>query len=138
MAAVSLVAEIGRFNRFRNPRQLMAYLGLVPREYSSGQTVRRGRMTKAGNSHARRIVVESAWSYRYPPAVKGSLAKRLAGLDGDIQMISWKAQMRLHGKYKQLVARGKQKNVAVAAVARELVGFIWAVACRVENEQQGV
>jgi len=116
----------------------MAYLGLVPREYSSGQTVRRGRMTKAGNSHARRIVVESAWSYRYPPAVKGSLAKRLAGLDGDIQMISWKAQMRLHGKYKQLVARGKQKNVAVAAVARELVGFIWAVACRVENEQQGV
>lgn len=138
LAAVSLVAEIGRFNRFRSPRQLMAYLGLVPREYSSGQTVRRGRMTKAGNRHARRIVVESAWSYRYPPAVKGSLAKRLTGLNADIQMISWKAQTRLHGKYKRLVGRGKQKNVAVAAVAREFVGFVWAVACLVENEQQSV
>lgn len=136
LTAVSLVAEIGRFNRFRSPRQLMAYLGLVPREYSSEQTVRRGRVTKAGNSHARRLIVEAAWSYRYQPAVKGDLAKRLKGMDADIQMMSWKTQTRLHSKCKRLIGRGKQKNVAIAAVARELVGFVWAVACRIENGQQ--
>lgn len=136
LTAVCLVAEIGRFHRFRNPRQLMAYLGLVPREYSSGQTVRRGKMTKAGNGHARRLMVEAAWSYRHQPGVKGALAKRLEGMDADIQMISWKAQTRLYGKYRRLVARGKQKNVAIAAVAREFVGFVWAVACLAESGQQ--
>ncbi len=133
ITAVSLAAEIGSFSRFRSPMQLMAYLGLVPREYSSGQLVRRGRLTKAGNAHARRLLVEAAWSYRYRPAIKGELAERIAETDAEVQSISWKAQNRLHNKYRKLVSRGKNKNVAIAAVARELAGFVWAVACHVEK-----
>ncbi|MDQ6423667.1 transposase, partial [Paenibacillus sp. LHD-117] len=129
LTAITIAAEIGTFERFRSPAQLMAYLGLVPREYSSGQTTRRGSMTKAGNSHLRRTLVESAWSYRHRPAVKGELAKRLEGLPAAVQLLSWKAQERLHTKYRRLVfGKSKHKNVAIGAVARELVGFIWAVA----------
>lgn len=132
VTAVSLVAEIGSFRRFRSPMQLMAYLGLVPREYSSGQSVRRGKLTKTGNRHARRLLVEAAWGYRHKPAVRGEIAKRQEELSPQIQLISWKAQERLHTKYRKLVQRGKAKNLAVAAVARELCGFVWAVACEVE------
>jgi transposase len=129
LTAATMVAEIGDFERFRSPKQLMAYLGLVPKEYSSGGTVRRGRMTKAGNKHMRRVVVEAAWSYRHRPAIKGELAKRLEGQSAEVQAISLKAQHRLHKKYMKLVlGKGKPKNVAISAVARELVGFIWAVA----------
>jgi len=129
ITAITIAAEIGSFERFRSPAQLMAYLGLVPREYSSGQTTRRGSMTKAGNGHLRRTLVESAWSYRHRPAVKGDLAKRLEGLPAEVQLLSWKAQERLHNKYRRLVfGKSKHKNVAIGAVARELVGFIWAVA----------
>jgi transposase len=136
LTAITIAAEIGTFARFRSPAQLMAYLGLVPREYSSGQSTRRGSMTKAGNSHLRRTLVESAWSYRHRPAVKGELANRLEGLPPDVQLLSWKAQERLHMKYRHLVfGKSKPKNVAIGAVARELVGFIWAVARIAEQPQ---
>jgi transposase len=129
LTAITIAAEIGTFARFRSPAHLMAYLGLVPREYSSGQSTRRGSMTKAGNNHLRRTLVESAWSYRHRPAVKGDLANRLEGLPAAVQLLSWKAQERLHMKYRRLVfGKSKHKNVAIGAVARELVGFIWAVA----------
>jgi len=116
LTAITLVAEIGTFSRFRSPAQLMAYLGLVSREYSTGLSTRRGSMTKTGNGRARRAVVESAWSYRYRPAVKGDLAERLEGMPAEVQRISWKAQERLHGKYRRLVyAKNKHKNVAIGA-----------------------
>jgi transposase len=134
LTAITVAAEIGSFARFRSPAQLMAYLGLVPREYSSGIRTKRGAMTKAGNSRLRRALVESAWSYRYRPAVKGDLAKRLEGLPADVQLLSWKAQERLHQKYRYLIlGKNKHKNVAIGAVARELTGFIWAVARTVEQ-----
>jgi len=134
LTAITLAAEIGTFARFRSPAQLMAYLGLVPREYSTGLSTRRGSMTKAGNGRLRRTLVESAWSYRHRPAVKGDLAKRLDGMPADVQLLSWKAQERLHYKYRHLVfGKNKHKNVAVGAVARELIGFIWAVARTVEQ-----
>lgn len=134
LTAVTVVTEIGTFSRFHSPASLMAYLGLVPREYSTGLSTRRGSMTKAGNGRVRRAIVESGWSYRHRPAVKGKLAERLEGLPAEIQMISWKAQKRLHEKYRHLVyEKNKQKNVAVGAVARELVGFMWAIAQIVEH-----
>jgi transposase len=134
ITAITIAAEIGSFARFRSPVQLMAYLGLVPREHSSGLSTRRGSMTKAGNSHLRRALVESACSYRHRPAVKGDLAERLKGLPADVQLLSWKAQERLHKKYRHLVfGKNKHKNVAIGAVARELTGFIWAVARTVEQ-----
>lgn len=134
ITAVTIAAEIGTFARFKSPAQLMAYLGLVPSEYSTGQSVRRGGMTKAGNRRLRRAIIEAAWSYRYRPAVKGELAKRIDGLPGDVQLISWKAQERLHARYKYLIYyKNKHKNVAIGAIARELTGFIWAVARTVEE-----
>lgn len=133
LTAVTLAAEIGSFARFRSPAQLMAYLGLVPREHSSGARTQRGSLTKAGNGRLRRTLIESSWSYRHRPAIKGDLARRLEGLPADIQLISWKAQERLHGKFRRLVyGLNKHKNVAVTAVARELTGFIWAVARTLE------
>ncbi|MGG4035835.1 IS110 family transposase [Paenibacillus cisolokensis] len=133
LSAVTFVAEIGSFARFRSPAQLMAYLGLVPREHSSGARTKRGSLTKAGNGRLRRVLVESAWSYRHRPAIKGDLARRLDGMPADVQLISWKAQERLHKKYRRLVfGLNKHKNVAVGAVARELSGFIWAVARTLE------
>lgn len=134
LTAITIAAEIGSFARFRSPAQLMAYLGLVPRESSTGLSTRRGSMTKAGNNHLRRALIESAWSYRYRPAIKGELMKRLDGLPADVQLLSWKAQERLHKKYRHLVfGKNKHKNVAIGAVARELTGFIWAVARTVEQ-----
>lgn len=133
LTAITIAAEMGSFARFRSPAQLMAYLGLVPREHSSGESTRRGSMTKTGNGRLRRSLMESAWSYRHRPAIKGDLAKRLDGLPAEVQLISWKAQERLHQKYRKLVfGKGKHKNVAIGAVARELTGFIWAVARTVE------
>lgn len=133
ITSASLVAEIGSFERFASPRQLMAYAGLVPSESSSGDRRRKGEITKTGNSHVRRLLIESAWSYRYQPAVKGQLKKRLAGLPPESQAISWKAQHRLHKKYYRLVSRGKEKGKAVTAVARELAGFVWAMTREVET-----
>jgi len=129
--AVTLVAELGDLTRFDNPRQLMNYLGLIPSEYSSGERRRQGTITKAGNSHARRVLVEGAWAYRYPATVSRHLQLRLEQLPKPIQDVSWKAQVRLCQRYRQLMARGKHANQVVVAIARELVGFLWAIAKQV-------
>lgn len=136
ITASSLVAEIGSFKRFKSPKQLMAYCGLVPSESSSGEVRRQGKITKTGNPHVRRLLIEAAWSYRYQPGVKGRLKKRLDGQKGSVQTISWKAQQRLHKKYYRLLARGKSSNTAITAVARELAGFVWAIANEVEDPTQ--
>jgi transposase len=127
LSALILLAEIVDFRRFRRPRELMAYLGLVPSEYSSGDRQARGALTKTGNTHARRILVEAAWHYRHRPSLRGRLARRSHGQPAEVVHHAWRAQQRLHRRYRHLVGRGKRPPVAVAAVARELVGFLWAV-----------
>jgi transposase len=125
--AVTLVAELGDLTRFDNPRQLMKFLGLIPSAYSPGERRRQGSITKAGNSHARRVLVEGAWAYRYPAKVSRHVQLRLEQQPKAIQDISWKAQVRLCKRYRRLVARGKHANQVVVAIARELVGFMWAI-----------
>lgn len=128
LAAVTTVAEVGDLRRFQNPNELMAFLGLVPSQHSSGNKIKHGAMTKTGNSHARRILVESAWTYRLPARLTKYLLKRQEGLSKSIREIAWKAQLRLCSRYRRLLAKNKPKQVVVAAIARELVGFIWAIA----------
>jgi transposase len=128
VSAVVLTAEVGDYRRFASPRQLMAYLGLVPSEYSSGQTRRQGRITRTGNTHVRRILVEAAWSYRYRPRLTKVIATRQEGVSAPVRAIAWKAQQRLHRRYVRLLSRGKSKQQVVTAVARELAGFVWAIA----------
>jgi transposase len=131
--AVTIVAELGSLSRFNNPRQLMGYSGLVSSEFSTGNRVQRGRITKTGNAHLRRVIGEAAWAYQHRPWVGGALLKRQQGLDQEIKDIAWKAQGRLHTRYKKLSARGKNKNQVVTAIGRELLGFIWAIAVRTET-----
>jgi transposase len=126
--AVTLVADIGDLTRFDPPRELMQFLGLIPSEYSSGERRQQGSITKAGNTHARRALVEGAWAYRSPAKVSRHLQLRLEKQPKMIQDISWKAQGRRCKRYRQLVARGKHANVVTVAMARELVGFMWAIA----------
>jgi transposase len=123
-----VVAEVGDFRRFTDARQLMAYLGLVPSEHSSGSTVRRGGITKAGNALARRVLIEDAWTYRMSAPVSRKLYDRLEPLSAAIRDIAWKAQVRLCARYRRLAAIGKPKVVVTTAIAREMVGFIWAIA----------
>lgn len=132
VAAVTIVSEIGDFNRFDNPRQLMAYLGLVPSEHSTGDSVRRGGITKAGNAIARRILVECAWQYRHPARVSSPKQMKHATLPKPVVDIAWKAQSRLCARYRTLTGKGKKANVAVTAIARELAAFIWAIAREVQ------
>src|SRR3954463_10841144 len=134
VVAVTVVAEVGDFRRFTNARQLMAYLGLVPSEHSSGSTVRRAGITKAGNALARRVLIEGAWTYRMPARVSRKLHDRLQPLPDNVRDIAWKAQTRLCGRYRHLVAAGKAKVVVTTAIAREMVGFIWAIARQVQPE----
>jgi transposase len=131
IVAVTTVAEIGDLTRFDNPRELMKFLGLIPSEYSSGERRRQGSITKAGNTHTRRALVEGAWAYRYPAKVSRHLQLRLETQPKAIQDISWKAQLRLCKRYRRLMARGKHPNQVVVAIARELVGFMWAMAKQV-------
>ncbi|UYY96788.1 IS110 family transposase [Peribacillus frigoritolerans] len=138
ITAVTLVAEIGQFSRFSNPRQLMSYAGLVPKEYSSGSSRWQGSITKTGNSQIRRSIVEVCWSYRHRLSLKGELLKRQEGQDPEAKRIAWKAQHRLHMKYHRISAKGKGGKVAVVAVARELLGFIWAIGCAIEDKQVSV
>jgi transposase len=126
--AVTLVAELGDLARFDKPSQLMRYLGLTPSEYSTGDHRRQGAITKTGNAHARRALIEGAWAYRYPAKVSRHLQLRLEKLPKPIQDISWKAQVRLCKRYRQLLARGKHVNRVVVAIARELSAFMWAIA----------
>ncbi len=126
LAAMVLLVEIGDFQRFTSPRALMAYLGLVPSEASSGAQTQRGSITKAGNTHARRILVEACWHYRHPPRVGRALAQRSQGQPPGVRAQAWQAQQRLYRRYRHLVGHGKRPPVAVVALARELVGFVWA------------
>jgi transposase len=128
VAAATLAAELGDITRFANPRQLMAYLGLVPSEHSSGGTRRQGAITKAGNGSARRMLIEAAWSYRFPARISRELLLRQEGLAKPIRDAAWKAQERLCGRYRKLARAGKPPNVVTAAIARELAGFVWAIA----------
>ena len=128
VVAVTIVAEVGDFRRFTNARQLMAYLGLVPSEHSSGSSVRRGGITRAGNSLARRVLIEGAWTYRMPARVSRKIHDRLEPLSETIRDLGWKAQVRLCARYRRLAATGKPKVVVTTAIAREMVGFIWAIA----------
>ena len=127
ISAATFLAEIGDLSRFQTPRELMAYLGLVPSEDSTGDTIKRGSITKAGNRRARRMLVECSWSYQHPPRVSQEKQEKVAAAPRAVREIAWKAQCRLHGRYRALIRRGKLKTVAVTAVARELAGFIWAV-----------
>jgi transposase len=129
--AVTMVAEIGDLTRVENPRALMKFLGLIPSEYTSAERRRQGSMTQAGNTHARRALVEGAWAYRYPAKVSRHLQLRLEQQPKMIQDISWKAQVRLCQRDRRLVSRGKHANVVTVAIARELVGFMWAIAKQV-------
>ena len=133
ITAVTIVAEVGSLSRFPKPRQLMGYSGLVSSEFSSGKHIQRGHITKTGNAHLRRVIMEAAWAYQRRPWVGGALLKRQQGLDQEVKDLAWKAQWRLHHRYNKLAARGKNKNQIVTAVGRELLGFIWAIAVRTES-----
>jgi transposase len=134
VSAVTIVAEVGHLARFVKPRQLMGYSGAVASEASTGERIRRGGITKTGNAHLRRIVIEAAWAYRHRPAVGATLRKRQAALDDEVKAIAWKAQHRLYARYRTLTAKGKTKQQAVTAVGRELLGFIWAIGVTVEAQ----
>ena len=138
MVAVSVAAEVGEMSRFENPKQLMSFLGLAPGEHSSGQTARPRGITKAGNPAVRCLLYEAAWSYRHTPKV-GSymLAHMPEGLPQEVKDIAWKAQLRLSKRYRQLLARGKKSQVAITAVARELVGFMWSIDCTLHGLAPG-
>lgn len=133
IAAMTLVAELQDFMRFDNPRQLMAYVGLVPGEHSSGPKRRQDSITKAGNSMARRMLVEVAWHYQHSARVSPIIATRHDQLPMEVTNIAWKAQLRLNAKFKRLVARRVMKTKAVVAVARELAGFVWAIGQQVQS-----
>jgi transposase len=127
ISATTFLAEIGDLSHFRTARELMAYLGLVPSEESTGDTVKRGSITKAGNRRARHILVECSWSYRHPPRVGRQKQEKVAAAPRAVREIAWKAQCRLSARYRALTRKGKLNNVAITAVARELAGFIWAI-----------
>ena len=129
ITAVVVLAEIGDLSRFASARDLMGYLGLVPSEDSTGDSVRRGGITKAGNRRVRRVLIEAAWSYRYPARVSPAMQARVAAAPEPARKIAWKAQTRLCGRYRALTRKGKKPVVAVTAVAREMAGFVWDI-CR--------
>jgi transposase len=136
ISAVTVVAELGELSRFARAKQLMGYGGIVASEHSSGERTRRGRITKTGNAHLRRVVVEAAWAYRHRPAVGDTLRKRQEKVSEEVKEIAWKAQQRLYQRYQKLLAKGKNKGVVVTAVGRELLGFIWAIGIKVETAQK--
>ena len=128
ITAFTIMAELGDITRFDQPRQLMAFVGLVPSEHSTGKRPRRGSITKAGNAHVRRVLAEAAWCYRFPARKTAVLQRRAEKTSPGVQAIAWKAQKRLCGRYHRLSARGMPKNKVCTAIARELLGFIWAIA----------
>jgi transposase len=128
VVAATLASELGDFSRFERADQVMAFLGLIPSEHSSGDKQRKGTITKTGNSHVRKALIEAAQAYRLPARKSRVLQKRQEGVPEKICDIAWKAQCRLCGRYKKLIGRGKKTNVAKTAIARELAGFAWAIA----------
>lgn len=133
ISAVTIVSELGQLSRFAGARQLMGYSGMVPSEDSSGKRVHRGAITKTGNAHLRRVVVEATWAYRHRPAIGATLHKRQQGVSEEVKEIAWKAQHRLHKRYRGLAAAGKNQPKIVTALGRELLGFIWAIGVQVES-----
>lgn len=131
LAAVTLVTEIGDFRRFAHPRELMGFLGLVPSEFSSGQSLHRGSITKTGNGHARRVLIEAAWNYRHPARISRLMQKRQEGQPKPVRDIAWRAQLRLGQRYRRLSSRKLHQNKICVAIARELSGFVWAVAAQI-------
>jgi transposase len=127
IAASTIVAELGDLRRFAHPRELMGYVGLVPSEHSTGSQRRQGAITKTGNGHVRRVLIEAAWNYRYPARLSRTLQLRQQGQPAAIREIAWRAQLRLAHRYQRLSARGVQYNKLCLAIARELVGFIWDI-----------
>jgi transposase len=128
ISAATLLAEIGDLSRFQTPTELMGYLGLVPSEDSTGDVIKRGPITKAGNRRARRMLVECSWSYQHPPRVGSAKQPKVDAAPPAVREIAWKAQCRLYRRYRALIRKNKLKTVAIVAIARELAGFIWAVA----------
>ena len=127
IAAVTILAEIGDLQRFASPRELMGYLGLVPSERSTGDSVKRGGITKSGNRRARRILVEASWSYRHPPRIGRDKQAKVDAAPDVVREIAWKAQTRLSGRFRALVKKNKRPTIVAVAIARELCGFIWAI-----------
>lgn len=134
--AATVVCELGSLSRFQSPRQLMGYSGLVPREYSSGGRTQRGAITKSGNAHLRRVLVEAVWAYRHRPNVQGRVLRRqkALALSDEVKQIAWKAQQRLYKRFVALTAREKTSGQAMTALARELLGFLWAIAVHTEKQ----
>ena len=134
ISAVTIASELGNVSsRFESARKLMGYSGAFPSENSSGSRIRKGAITKAGNAHLRRIVMESAWCYRHLPRVGEKLRKRQQGIPAEIIEIAWKAQNRLHKRYTKLAMAGKDQRKVITAVGRELLGFIWAIGVKAEQ-----
>jgi transposase len=133
ISAVTIVSELGQISRFAGARKLMGYSGAVASERSSGKRVQRGAITKTGNAHLRRVVIEAAWAYRHRPAIGATLHKRQQGVSEEVKEIAWKAQHRLHKRYRSLAAAGKNQQKIVTALGRELLGFIWAIGVKVES-----
>ena len=136
--AATVVAELGILSRFQSPRELMGYSGMVSSEHTSGNRVQRGAITKSGNAHLRRVLVEAAWTYRHRPNVQGRVLRRQKSLalSEEVKRIAWKAQQRLYKRFTALTARGKESNVIAIAIARELLGFMWAVGVHAESQSQ--
>ena len=134
MTAITIVAEVGQLSRFPKARQLMGYSGAVASEHSSGERTSRGGITKTGNAHLRRVLVEAAWSQRFAPSLTRRLRERQEGLSAEVLEIAAKARHRLSARYRRLLARGKSKQQVVTAIARELLGFVWAIGVEVERK----
>lgn len=127
VTAATLACELGDLRRFSHPRQLMSYVGLVPSESSSGERVRRGAITRTGNGHVRRVLVEAAWAYRAAPRLSRTIAARQTRVSHAVRRIAWEAQRRLHGRWRLLAGRGKDHRRTIIAIARELSAFVWAI-----------
>lgn len=136
ITAMTVLTELGDITRFDSPSQLMAYLGLVPSEHSTGASRTQGGITKTGNGHVRRVMVEVAWAYRFPARKSDTIQRRAERTSEDVQAIAWKAQKRLCERYRHLLGNGKNTRQTTTAVTRELVGFIWAIACEVPIKAQ--
>lgn len=137
IAAMTTLAELGDITRFDSPRALMGYLGLVPSEHSSGRIRRQGGITRTGNGHVRRVLIEAAWNYRFAARKTRCIEARAAKTSERVQAIAWAAQKRLCGRYRTLMQAGKEKKQITTAIARELAGFIWAIACEVQGKAHG-
>lgn len=133
VVAITTIAELGDLSRFDHPSKLMAYLGLVPSEHSSGASKKRGGITKTGNSHVRRVLTEAAHSYRLPARISRVILGRQNDLSAEVKKIAWDAQVRLCARYQRLIGRGKETNVVVTAIAREIAAFMWAIAKQVRQ-----